>query len=224
MGRVRLNPHQNPRIDAMTGAQRLHWVLDFVRRDLAPLTLEGLQGLGDDLLHATAPWMVGAPWWEGKTRECTEMPAADVRSLQQDIRVCIQSVTRDAIALTADEMQLQASIEVDHGYVIPEGPERLVRVRFGRGNERIVWLSRTTNERTQILRGVAMLLSQFTRRVMLCPVCQTPFLRRYRKEYCDVKCSNKVRNRRRLDRKANQQKRQRRDVTRVPETTSLITA
>jgi hypothetical protein len=198
---IALKPHENPRIDAMTPIQRLRWVLEFIRRDLDTLAPEVLGALGDDLLHATAPWLVGAAWWEGKTRPCTEMPAAEVLALQQDIRECVQSVTRDPIDII-DTMIVWPEHEVTHGYIVPEGPERLVRVRFGRGHERIVWLSRKTNERTEILRGVASLLTQFTDRLQTCPVCGTLFLRRYRKEYCGVKCSNKVRNKRRLDRKA----------------------
>jgi hypothetical protein len=57
-----------------------------------------------------------------------------------------------------------------------------------------------------ILTGVANLLLKFGERLLTCQVCGTLFMRQYRQEYCTVRCSNKVRNRRRLDRKANQQK------------------
>jgi hypothetical protein len=223
---IALKPHENPRIDAMTAAKRLRWALEFIRRDLDALPSEMLEALGDDLLHATAPWVVGAPWWEGKTRPCTEMPAAEVRALQQDIRECVQSVTGNPIDII-DTMIIRPEPEPPHGWIIPEGPERLVRVRFGRGYERIVWLSRKMNERTQILRGVAQLLTQFTDRLETCPVCGTLFLRQYRKKYCGVKCSNKVRNKRRLDKKTHERQQgtnMKRRAVRVPRTPVVTTA
>jgi hypothetical protein len=67
--------HENPRIDALTDAQRLRWVLDFIQWDLAALPAEELVTLGDDLQHAMAPW------WVQEKRQCTEMSAAEVRAL-----------------------------------------------------------------------------------------------------------------------------------------------
>ena len=198
---VELRPHENPRIDAMTNAQHLCWVLEFIRLDLDALTSDEIKVLGDDLVHAAAPWWVEASWMEGKTRECTDMPAADVRRLQNEVRECVQSVMGKPIDIT-DMTRIQGGLKAPQGWVVPEGPARLVRVRFCHDYERIVCVSESTNDRAAILTGVANLLIEFTDRLATCQVCGTPFLRQYRQEYCQVKCSNKVRNKRRLDRKS----------------------
>jgi hypothetical protein len=220
---VVLEPHENPRIDPLSNAQRLQWVLEFIRQDLAALPPEALTILGDDLLHAAAPWWVEAGWTDGKTRECTDMPAADVRALQQEIRECVQSVTGEPVGMT-EMRKIHAGLAAPRGWVVPDGAARLIRIRFGFGYERIVCVSEGTNDRTAILTGVANLLIEFTDRVTTCQVCGTPFLRQYRQEYCNVRCSNKVRNRRRLDRKTEQGKSQRAGATRSPAAASLTTA
>jgi hypothetical protein len=209
---VILDPHKNSRIDSMTSAQRLGWVLEFIRMDLQALTLEELTVLGDDLVHAAAPWWVEATWMDGKTRPCTEIPAGDVLALQEEIKACVQSVTGQPINII-DLTKIQAGLKAPQGWVVPEGQARLVRVRFAFGFERIVCVSESTNDRTAIMAGVANLLIEFTDRLATCQACGRPFLRKYRKEYCQVKCSNKVRNKRRLDRKAGR-----------PATASLTTA
>ena len=159
--------------------------------------------MGDDLLHAAAPWWVEAPWTDGKTRECTNMPPADLQALQQEIKECVQSVIGPPIEIT-EMTKIHAGLTAPRGWVIPEGPARLVRVRFAFDYERIICVSESTNDRTAVLTGVANLLIEFTDRVTTCPVCETPFLRQYRQEYCTVRCSNKVRNRRRSVRQAHQ--------------------
>jgi hypothetical protein len=198
---IALKAHENPRIDAMTGVQRLRWVLEFIWMDLDVLPSEALTALGDDLLHATASWWVEASWMDGKTRQCTDIPAADVRALQEEIRECVQSVTGKPIDIT-DMTRIQAGLNAPRGWIVPKGQARLVRVRFTFGFERIVCVSESTNDRTAILSGVANLLIEFTDRLATCQVCGTPFLRQYRQEYCNVRCSNKIRNKRRLDRKS----------------------
>jgi hypothetical protein len=92
------------------------------------------------------------------------------------------------------------------GWVLPATATHLVRVHLDpRGRHVRIWrVGESTDQRTAILEGIANLLVKFGDRLITCPVCGTPFLRQYRQAYCGIRCSNKVRNRRRLDRQAQQ--------------------
>jgi hypothetical protein len=192
---IQLARHENPRMDALTDAGRLRWVLEFSRRDLEALPSEVLEALGDDLRHATAPWWV-------QQRRCTAMPAAQVRALQQEIHEGIQAVLGESIPF---EETVMISLGHKHtpsgGWALPVAATHLVRVRLdSHGRDIRIWrVGESTDERTAILEGLANLIVKFGERLCTCPVCGTPFLRQYRQAYCKVRCSNKVRNRRRLD-------------------------
>ena len=193
-------PHKNPRIDALTSAERLRWVLEFIRRDLDALPSESLETLGDDLQHATAPWWVAASWVEGKVRECTDMPAADVYALQQEIREGIHAIMGQSITVS-EFTKLGMGLARPPGWVLPVAATHLLRVVDHRGDFfQIYCVDEKTTERIAILTGVANLIVTCGARLCICPVCDTLFLRRYRQAYCTVKCSNKVRNRRRKNR------------------------
>jgi hypothetical protein len=198
--------HENPRIDALTDAQRLRWVLEFIQWDLAALPAEELVTLGDDLQHATAPW------WVQEKRQYTEMSAAEVRALQQEIHEGVNTATGTSIDVREMMMISSGHAHPHGGWVLPQAAMHLLRLRqrFRDGDYlRIMCVSECTNNRMAILTGVANLLLKFGERLLTCQVCGTLFMRQYRQEYCTVRCSNKVRNRRRLDRKANQQKTER---------------
>src|SRR5262249_35439917 len=92
------------------------------------------------------------------------------------------------------------------GWVLPPAATHLVRVRSDSHSRQMrVWrVGESTDERTAILEGVATLIVKFGDRLCTCDVCGTPFLGQSRQASCPVRCSNKVRNRRRLDRKAQQ--------------------
>jgi hypothetical protein len=210
---VALKPHKNPRIDGLTDAQHLRWVLEFIRHDLDGLTADELKAVGDNLLHATAPWWVSkdtdmVEWMRG-VRLCMEgMPATQVRTLQQEIREAIQRMMGGTVDLT--EMTM---IHYGHanpkGWILPEARTHLVRWRpHPQLPYRVVRVREGTDARTAILNGVADLCQLCGDRLLTCQVCGAPFLRRYRQEFCATRCSVKVRNKRRLDRKAQQQKRQ----------------
>jgi hypothetical protein len=222
---IALKPHKNPRIDALTVTQRLRWVFEFIRRDLGKLTPEELAAIGDDLVHATAPWWVEAGWMDGKTRECTKILAEDVRVCQEEIRKGIYTLIGPSIHLT-ELNRIQANLAPPVGWALPVAATYLVPVRLDlRGDSVDIWrMSESANDQTAILYGVANLISLCRRRLRACPVCGSPFLRRYRQEFCQTKCSNKVRNRRRLDRKGDRQKSDKRGVKRSPHTASLPTA
>jgi hypothetical protein len=196
---IRLEAHKNPRIDALTPAERLRWILGFMQRDLEALPSKELEALGDDLLHATAPW------WVEKKRQCTDMSADQVRALQQEIRDGVQA----AMGTSINEIEI-ARIHWGHahphgGWVLPQAATHLLRLRFRvRDYVGIMCVSESTNDRTAILTGVANLLITCGDRLSTCPVCGTLFLRQYRQEYCNVRCSNKVRNRRRKSRQTHQ--------------------
>jgi hypothetical protein len=213
--------HENPRMDALTNVQRLRWVLEFIRRDLEALPPETVETLGDDLRHATASY------WVKKHSYCDDMSAAEVRALQEEIRAGIDAVMGDAIDFTEMAMIHLGHSRPQKGWVFPEAVTSICRVQLGSPRSpclRVVRISEATNDRMAILSGVANLLVVCGDRLSTCPVCKTPFLRQYRQDYCTVRCSNKVRNRRRLDRKAEQKKSQRHDATRAPDTASLTTA
>jgi hypothetical protein len=187
-------------------------VLEFIRRDLDGMTADELKAMGDDLLHATAPWVVDdatdtVEWMRG-IRTCIEgMPAAQVRILQQEIQQCVQTVMGEPI----DDWKAMSMIHAGHanpqGWVRPEARTHLVRWRPSRQLPyRIVEVREGTTVRAAILNGVADLLIALSPRLKACNVCGSTFLARYRQEFCHVRCSNKVRNRRRLDRKAAQKK------------------
>jgi len=200
-------PHKNPRIDALTESGRLRWVLEFIRRDLDTVPLEEIKAIGDDLQHATSPWWVGATWRQGKIRECTDMSAVDVRALQQEIRARIQDVMGESLSFT-ESVQTSLGLIRPGGWTIEGSRSRIVRGHlYGDKCAPRIWRIReSTDERMAILEGVATLMVTLSDRLSICPVCETLFVRQHRQEYCTVRCSNKVRNRRRLDRKADQRK------------------
>lgn len=205
---IELKPHENPRIDPLTDAQRLRWVLEFIRLDLDVLTPEKLAAVGDDLLHAAAPWWVQAPWWKKRGQgQCTDMPAAAVRPLQQEIREGIQMVMAEPIDIIETTL-IYSGYREQKGWVLPVAATRVHRVLFDRHGRHagIESVRESTDKRTAILHGVVNLMQMFGDRLCTCQVCGTLFLRQYRQEYCGTKCSNKVRNKRRLDRKSDQRK------------------
>jgi hypothetical protein len=194
---IDLEPHKNPRIDSLTDIKRLGWVLDFIRRDLDREATEALEAMGDDLRHAAAP-----SWFH--TAEGAGMPAAQVCALQQEIRQGIQAVMSDELDVTEHMMITMGHKDPLGGWRLPVEATRVVRVRLDHaGLHQRVWrMGRGTDERTAIIEGVARLLIMFGDRLSTCSVCGHVFVRQYRQEYCNVRCSNKVRNKRRLDRKA----------------------
>jgi hypothetical protein len=222
---VVFGPHKNPRIDGLSDAQRLHWILEFTRRDLDAVASDELRAIGDDLRHAAAPWWVHEAPYPCPNGEDPDMSAAQLCALQQEIRECIHAVMDDPMDMRELTM-IHRGYAPPRGWVLPEGPTRLVCLRAHRDDPHglVMAVSDTHNDRTAIMMGVAYLLSTCGDRLCTCQVCGTRFLRQYRQEYCTVRCSNKVRNRRRLDRKAEQKKSQRHDATRAPDTASLTTA
>jgi hypothetical protein len=215
---IALGPHENPRIDALTPAECLQWVLDFIRRDLDTLPPGEVETLGHDLQHAVVPADV-------REKPCIDMPAAQVRALQQEIRQGIQATFAESVSM-ADLTKMYFGQKTPAGWTIQLSAVHVFRVGYDcpGGYFRILCVGDHTEEREAILIGVVNLLSKFGDRLRTCQVCGTPFLRQYRQEYCQIRCSNKVRNRRRLDRKADQQKSQKRGVTGFPASTSLTTA
>jgi hypothetical protein len=205
---IQLEPHKNPRLDGLTGAQRLRWVLEFIRRDLDRMTANDLQAIGDDLLHAAAPWWVdGDPQtvgWARRVSLCTDgMPLAQIRALQQEIRDMIHTVLSQSVSLTEMTM-ISFGHTTPKGWPLPETRTHLVRWQPHRHLTRIVMIDELIDARSAIVHGIASLLTQFGDRLKTCEVCGAPYLRRYRQQYCTNRCSVKVRNRRRLDRKSHQ--------------------
>jgi hypothetical protein len=180
---LRNPPHLNPRLDPLSEAQRLRWVLAFLQRDLDTVSSEVLEALGDDLRHATAPEWVHERW-------CAPMPAEEVRALQQEIR--------EKMAVAMDSSVDRKVPRPERGFVLPEPATYIVRIRVGK-RLTFVAMSDEMTDRIAILTGVVNLLVRFSDRLLPCPVCGAPFLRQYRQGYCGVKCSTKIRNRRRLD-------------------------
>ena len=228
---IELEPHKNPRIDALSDAQRLQWILEFIRRELDGIRVDTLKAMGDDLLHAAAPWVVDhfggtAEWWQGDD-PCTEgMPVAQVHALQQEIREGIDAVLGESVPLTETMILVSRGQNPPRAWALPASTSYLLNGRFDRRgrDHRIVCVAKPTDIRTAILIGVANLLIEFGDRLRTCEVCGAPFLRRYRQAYCTVRCSNKVRNRRRLDRKSHQRKYKKLHVTDVVDAASLTTA
>jgi hypothetical protein len=228
---IALGPHKNPRIDALSDAQRLQWILEFIRRDLDGIRVDNLKAMGDDLLHAAAPWVVDnfggtAEWWQGG-HPCTEgMPVAQVHALQQEIREGIYAVLGESVPLTETMIRLSRGQKPPRAWALPASTSYLIHGRFDRVGRyhRIVCVAEPTDIRTAILVGVANLLIEFGDRLRTCEVCGAPFLRRYRQAYCTTRCSVKVRNKRRLDRKSHQRKRENLGVTGVADAASLTTA
>ena len=215
---VALGPHKNPRIDELTAAECLQWVLEFIRRDLEPLTPEKIEAIGDDLVHATVPSDV-------REKPCPEIPAAQVIALQQEIRQGIEATFAELVPRT-HLTKMYFGEKTPAGWTIQLSAVHVFRVGddCSGGYFRILCMGDHTEVRDTILIGVVNLLSKFGDRLRTCQVCGTPFLRRYRQEFCNVRCSNKRRNRRRLDRKAHERKREELGVTDVPTAASLTTA
>jgi len=197
---IALGPHENLRIDALTAAECLQWVLEFIRWDLDTVPPGELEAIGDDLRHATVPS-------EMREKPCRDMPAAQVHALQQEIRQGIQAAFAESVSM-ADLTKMYFGQKTPAGWTIPLSAVHVFRVGYDcpGGYFRILCVGDHTEERENILIGVVNLLSKFGDRLRTCQVCGTPFLRQYRQEYCTVRCSNKVRNRRRLDRQADQRK------------------
>jgi hypothetical protein len=198
---ISLEPHQNPRIDPLKDAARLQWVIQFSQWDLDRLTAVALDTIGDDLLHAAASW------WP-HTEPPTRLTGAQVRALQRDIRQGIHALLSESISFDEAVMMSVGRKPLTGGWALPDRPTHLFRVRMDRRGRhtRVLAVGKEEDERTAIMGGVAALLGLFGDRLCACQVCGTPFLRHYRQEYCSVRCSNKVRNRRRLDRKSRQRK------------------
>jgi hypothetical protein len=213
---IDLRLHENPRIDALTAAECLQWVLEFIRQDLSGLPPEEITAIGDDLRHATAPPEI----WK---KPCTDIPPERVLALQQEIRQGIQAAFAQTVSM-ADVSMMYRGCQMPGGWTIALSAVHVFRVGSAEGNFRILCVGDHTEERDDILVGVVNLLSKFGDRLRTCPVCRTPFLRWYRQEYCQQRCSDKVRNRRRLDRRAGQRKSQGPDVTKLPDTAPLTTA
>ncbi len=199
---VELGPHKNPRIDPLTDAECLQWVLAFIRLDLGVLREEEIETLGDDLLHATVSPDV-------REKPCPEIPAIQVIALQHEIRQGIQCTLTELVPMT-ELAKMYFRQRPPAGWTVQLSAVHVCRVGYDGpdGYFRILCMGDHAEIRDSIVIGVINLLSKFGDRLRLCRVCGTPFLRQYRQEYCQVKCSNKVRNRRRLDRKADQQKAQ----------------
>jgi hypothetical protein len=207
---IALGPHKNPRVDGLTADECLQWVLEFIRRDLDTVPPEELEAIGDDLRHATVPS-------EMREKPCTDIPAEQVRALQQEIRQGIQAAFAESVSM-ADLTMIARGQKMPTGWTVPLSATHVVRVRFG-DHFRILCVGEHTEDRDAILVGVVNLLSYFGDRLRTCQVCGTPFLRQYRQEYCNVRCSNKVRNKRRLDRRS-----QRRSATKSADAASLTIA
>lgn len=142
-----------------------------------------------------------------REKPCVDMPAAQVLALQQEIRQGIQATFAESVSM-ANVTKMYFGEKPPAGWTIQLSAVHVFRVGFDcpGGYFRIICVGDHTEEREAILIGVVNLLSKFGDRLRTCQVCRTPFLRQYRQEYCTVRCSNKVRNRRRLDRKADERK------------------
>jgi hypothetical protein len=218
-------PHKNPRIDGLSGVQRLHWILEFTRRDLDGVAADEFRAIGDDLRHVAAPWWVNQTPRPCPAEEEPDMSPAQVRALQTEIREGLDAVMGTLFDVSDMIRMHRGRVSPQGGWELPAAPTRVCRVEYIPGSYvRILAMSESTNDRTAILTGVANLLIAFGDRVSACPVCGTLFLRRYRQVYCTVRCSDKVRNRRRLDRKARQRKSEGLHTTRMADATSLTTA
>jgi hypothetical protein len=215
-----LTPHHNPRIDGLTEAGRLRWILEFTRMDLQAMPTEAVKAIGDDLRHAAAPWY-------SHVQESAPMPADQVQALQEEIRRGIHAVLSDSIDFLEFMRISRGDRGPKAGWALPVAARHLVPVRIGRQNQaKLLCVSQGENEWAEILDGVGGLLSKLYDQLRTCSVCGTLFVRQYRQEYCTVRCSNKVRNRRRLDRnrKTQQLKTPRRHVMAVPDMPSSTTA
>jgi hypothetical protein len=196
-----LKPRNHPR-----DIERLQWVLAFLRQDLETLTPEELVAIGDALQRATS-WPAEVP---GKPKQpYPEMPAAQVRALQQEIRRGLHAVLAESVSW--DEMRMMSSgHKAPGGWAIPQvKTHHIVRVRLDPDGHdcRIFPVEEDTTPDRRVVKGVVTLLYMLGHRLLPCRVCGTPFLRQYRQEYCSVRCSNKVRNKRRLDKQARQRQR-----------------
>jgi hypothetical protein len=224
---IALGPHKNAQIDALSDVQRLHWILAFIQRNLDGLAPDAIQALGDDLVHAAAPWWSHEETlWAHVVPQCTDISADQVRALQQEIRQCIHALLRESISFQEAGMMSIGRTPLTGGWALPQPATHLFRVRMDRRGRhtRVLAVGKEGDERTAIMGGVAALLGMFGDRLCACPVCGAPFLRHYRQQYCNVRCSNKVRNRRRLARKAHERKSEELGVTDVPIAASLTTA
>ena len=212
---ISLAPHENPRIDVMTNAERLRWIMmEFTQYDLSVLTSEAIEAIGDDLHHAAAPW-----WPHNLDRG--PMPATQVHALQQDIRQGLYAALGESVPFT-EAVRMSLHLKPPEGWELPASSAFFFRVDVG--SSRVWRVTKKADEGTEILRGVADLLFACRDQLCICPVCGTLFIRHYRQEYCAVRCSNKVRNRRRLDRKGDRHKSDKRGVKRSADTASLTTA
>jgi hypothetical protein len=195
---VDLKSHENPRIDVLTNAGRLRWIMEnFTQRDLNAMTHEAIEAIGDDLRHAAAPWwphnLDGAP-----------MMVPQVHALQQDIRQGLQAALGKSVPFR-DAVMMSLHLKHLEGWELPP-TSTFVFLVDENGDSRLWKVDTKADERAAILKGVADLLYACRDQLCTCPACGALFVRHYRQGYCSTRCSNKVRNRRRLDRRADQQK------------------
>jgi hypothetical protein len=151
---VVLGPHENPRIDALTDAECLQWVLDFIRKDLNAVPPGEIEAIGHDLRHATVPADV-------REKPCTDMPAAQVRALQQEIRQGIQAAFAELVSM-ADVTKMYFGQKPPVGWTIQLSAVHVFRVGYDcpGGYFRILCVGDHTEERDTILIGVVNLLSK----------------------------------------------------------------
>ena len=157
-----------------TAEQRLHWLLDFLRLDLALLTPGELEAKGDDLRAIAMHELRGVLL---KTTSAP-MPPGQLRSYQEQI-------DRGLRDLLGKECRWRLP-----GWSVLERDAQGVRI-----------VQEGADERTGILSGVAQLVLAVGGHLRACadPTCGRPFVATKRQAYCSTKHSQRIRNRKRLD-------------------------
>lgn len=184
-----------------TPEERLRWVLNFTNKlDLDELGPGAKNDLGYDLWQITAPvgWLT--------QRRMGPMPERQLREIQRAIAEGIQ-------ALFANRGRGEALL--DPGWKLPV-PRRARLIRLSDPGAKPTLFIRIfdgTSEEGSIINGVADLILRAGGRLRSCVECGAPFVARKRQAYCETKCSQKARNRK----KARPGKTRRRDAGRARE-------
>ncbi len=160
-----------------TPESALRWVLRFLAVDLDTLHPGELAALAYDLglLAMTGPGPRPLVARSGP------IPKADLHAIQQEINQAILGL----LVKPPQKTPRWWALPRNQAYVMREVPGGRFQVRWMPGRRA-----------DAIILGVVGVLLAAGDRLRLCPVCETPFVKNKRQDYCSTACSQRARNQR----------------------------